>query len=166
MPRWLTAAGHLLAISDSESSEQDNPQSRILHALVATLWSMVQYFSGQTQAGLESARSALEWLPPDEEYITSSILMFLAWSYQAIGNEESSACCAATGTHRSCAVHKQYCSLALCQGMGLSGCRQTPSGGTHCAPFVTHRPEGRSGTQSILCTLAARCGVLRVERPG
>jgi LuxR family maltose regulon positive regulatory protein len=88
MPRWLTTAGQLLAISDSESSDQDNPQSRTLHALVATLWSMVQYFSGQTQAGLESARSALEWLPPDEEYITSQILMFLAWSYQAIGNEE------------------------------------------------------------------------------
>ena len=88
MPRWLAAAGQLLAISDSESSEQDNPQSRTLHALVATLWSMVQYFSGQTQAGLESARSALEWLPPDEEYIKSSILMFLAWAYQARGNEE------------------------------------------------------------------------------
>ena len=88
MPRWLTAAGQLLAISDSERSEQDNPQSRTLHALVATLWSMVHYFSGQTQASLESACSALEWLPPDEEYITSQILMFLAWSYQAIGNEE------------------------------------------------------------------------------
>src|SRR2546426_6685830 len=25
---------------------------------------------------------------PDEEYITSLILMFLAWSYQAIGNED------------------------------------------------------------------------------
>ena len=88
MPRWLTAAGQLLAISDSDISDQGNPQSRNLHTLVATLWSMVQYFSGQTQAGLESARSALEWLPPDEEYITSLILMFLAWSYQAIGNED------------------------------------------------------------------------------
>jgi LuxR family transcriptional regulator, maltose regulon positive regulatory protein len=88
MPRWLTAAGQLLAISDSERSDQDNTQSRILHALVAILWSMVQYFSGQTQAGLESARSALEWLPHDEEYMTSTILMFLAWSYQAIGHEE------------------------------------------------------------------------------
>ena len=88
MPRWLTAAGQLLAISDSESSEQDNPQSRILHALIATLWSLFQYFTGQTQASLESARSALEWLPPDEEYITSYALMFLAWSYQATGNEE------------------------------------------------------------------------------
>ena len=88
MPRWLTAAGHLLAISDSESSDQDNKQSRILHALVATLWSLYQYFSGQTQAGLESARSALAWLPPDEEYLTSLTLMFLAWSYQAIGMED------------------------------------------------------------------------------
>ena len=88
MPRWLTAAGQLLAISDSESSDQDNPQFRILHALVAILWSMVQYFSGQIQLGLESARSALEWLPHDEEYMTSSILMFLAWLYQASGNEE------------------------------------------------------------------------------
>jgi ATP/maltotriose-dependent transcriptional regulator MalT len=88
MPRWLTAAGQLLAISDSERSEQDNTQSRILHALVATLWSMAQYFTGQTRAGLESARSALEWLPPDEEYVTSLTLMFLAWSNQAIGNED------------------------------------------------------------------------------
>jgi len=89
MPRWLTAAGQLLAISDSERSDQDNTQSRILHALVATLWSMVQYFTGHIQVGLENARSALEWLPPDEEYITSQILMFLAWAYQASGNEES-----------------------------------------------------------------------------
>ena len=88
MPRWLTTAGQLLAISASERSVKDNTQSRILYALVATLWSMVQYFTGQIQAGLESARSALEWLPPDEEYITSQILMFLAWSYQAIGKEE------------------------------------------------------------------------------
>jgi LuxR family transcriptional regulator, maltose regulon positive regulatory protein len=89
MPRWLTAAGHLLAISDSESSEQDSTQSRILHALVAILWSLVQYFSGQTQAGLENARSALEWLPHDEEYMTSLSLMFLAWSYQASGKEDA-----------------------------------------------------------------------------
>jgi len=88
MPRWLTAAGQLLAINDSERSDQDNPQSRILHALVAILWSMIQYFTGQIQASLENARSALEWLPPDEEYMTSSILMFLAWAYQASGNEE------------------------------------------------------------------------------
>ncbi len=88
MPRWLTVAGQLLAISDSDRSDQGNTQSRILHALIATLWSLFQYFSGQTQASLESARSALEWLPPDEEYITSLILMFLAWSYQAIGNED------------------------------------------------------------------------------
>ena len=88
MPRWLTAAGQLLAISDSDISDQGNPQSRILHALIATLWSLFQYFTGQTQASLESARSALEWLPPDEEYITSLTLMFLAWSYQAIGNED------------------------------------------------------------------------------
>jgi len=87
MPRWLTA-GQLLAISDSESSEQDNPQSRILHALIATEWSLFQYFTGQTQASLESARSALTLLPPDEEYIKSYALMFLAWSYQATGNEE------------------------------------------------------------------------------
>ena len=88
MPRWLTAAGQLLAISDSDSSDQGNPQSRILHALIATEWSLFQYLSGQTQASLESARSALQRLPPDEEYITSYALMFLAWSYQATGNEE------------------------------------------------------------------------------
>ena len=89
MPRLLTAAGHLLALSDSESSDQGNPQCRILHALIATLWSLFQYLSGQTQASLESARSALQRLPPDEEYIRSYALMFLAWSFQATGNEES-----------------------------------------------------------------------------
>ena len=76
MPRLLTAAEQLLATSDSGTSDQDDPQSRILHALIAILWSLFQYFTGQTQASLESARSALEWLPPDEEYIASHALTF------------------------------------------------------------------------------------------
>ena len=88
MPPWLTAAGQLLAISDSDISDQGNLKSRILHALIATLWSQFQFFTGQTQASLESARSALGWIPPDEEYIANLPLMFLAWSNQAIGNED------------------------------------------------------------------------------
>ncbi len=88
LPRLLKAAERLLATNGSDMSDLDNPQSRILHALIATLWSLFQYFSGQIQASLESARSALEWLPPDEEYIANLPLMFLAWSNQAIGNED------------------------------------------------------------------------------
>ena len=85
-PRWLTAAGQLLAISDSDISDLDNLQARVLRGMNAIAWSQFQYFTGQTQASLESARSALEWIPPGEEYIASFALMFLALSNQAIGN--------------------------------------------------------------------------------
>jgi len=88
MPRWLTAAEQLLAISDSDVRDQGNLQSRSLHALIATWWSHFQYFTGQTQASLESARSALEFISPGEEHIANLPLMFLAWSNQAIGNED------------------------------------------------------------------------------
>jgi len=88
LPRLLTAAERLLATNGSDMSDLDNLQSRVLRGIIATWWSDFQYFTGQTQASLESARSALEWIPPGEEYIANLPLMFLAWSYQAIGNED------------------------------------------------------------------------------
>jgi LuxR family maltose regulon positive regulatory protein len=88
LPRLLTAAEQHLATSGSGEGDMDNWQSRVLHALIAILSSQFQYFSGQVQASLESARSALAWLPPGEEYVASLALIFLAWSNQATGQEE------------------------------------------------------------------------------
>jgi LuxR family transcriptional regulator, maltose regulon positive regulatory protein len=84
----LTAAELLLETSDSSARDLDVPQRRRLHALIAILRSQFQYFTGQVQASLESARSALEWIPPGEEYVASLTQVFLAWSNQAIGNED------------------------------------------------------------------------------
>jgi LuxR family transcriptional regulator, maltose regulon positive regulatory protein len=88
LPRLLTAAEQLLEASSIGGRNRDDPHSRLLRALIATAWSQFQYFTGQTQASLESARSALEWIPPGEEYVASLTLMFLAWSNQATGNED------------------------------------------------------------------------------
>jgi LuxR family maltose regulon positive regulatory protein len=88
LPRLLTAAEQLLGAGGIGGMDLENPQSRILHALIATLWSQFQYFTGRTQASLESARSALEWIPAGEEYIASLALIFLAWSNQTIGQED------------------------------------------------------------------------------
>jgi len=88
LPRLLTAAEQLLATSGSDTSSRENLDSRILYALIALGWSFLQYFAGQAQASLESARSALAWLPPDRVDVVSLIMQFLAWSYQACGQEE------------------------------------------------------------------------------
>ena len=87
-PRLLAAAEQLLDTSGSDARDLDDPQHRLLHALVAILRSQFQYFTGQAQASLESARSALAWLPPGEEYVASFALNLLAWSNQASGQEE------------------------------------------------------------------------------
>ena len=84
----LTSADKLLATSGSSARSREDPYSRILSALVALGWSFFQYFTGQMQASLESARSALAWLPPDRVDIASLVMQFLAWSYQACGQEE------------------------------------------------------------------------------
>jgi LuxR family maltose regulon positive regulatory protein len=82
-PRLLVAAEQLLATDDA-----DDPQSRLLHALIAVGWSQFQYFTGQAQASLESARSALRWIPPGEEYVASYAKQHLVRSYQASGQED------------------------------------------------------------------------------
>src|SRR5256885_173369 len=78
LPRVLTAAERLLATTGSGASDADDRLFRLIHAMVAILRSHFQYFTGQVQASLESARSALAWLPPDEEYIVSFAVTFLA----------------------------------------------------------------------------------------
>jgi ATP/maltotriose-dependent transcriptional regulator MalT len=88
-PRLLTAAEQLLATSESGASDLDDRQSRLLRALIAVWWSQFQFFNtGQTQASLESALSALKWIPPGEEYAASFALMYLAFSNQATGQED------------------------------------------------------------------------------
>ncbi|HEX6551654.1 MAG TPA: LuxR C-terminal-related transcriptional regulator, partial [Ktedonobacteraceae bacterium] len=87
-PRLLTAAEQLLATSESSASDRDDRQSRLLRALIAVWWSQFQYYTGQAQASLESARSALKWIPPGEEYAASFALMYLAFSSQETGQED------------------------------------------------------------------------------
>ncbi len=88
LPRLLTDAGQLLDTGDSAADGLDDPRSRLSRALIAIGWSQFHYFTGQAQASLESARSALQWLPPGDEHVTSYALLFLAWSYQATGQED------------------------------------------------------------------------------
>ncbi|HET8853234.1 MAG TPA: LuxR C-terminal-related transcriptional regulator, partial [Ktedonobacteraceae bacterium] len=87
-PRLLTTAERLLATSGSGTPDLEDLQSRILHALIAVLWSEFQYFTGQAQASLQSARSALQWVAPGEEFVASLALFFLALSNQATGHED------------------------------------------------------------------------------
>ncbi len=88
LPSLLTTAEQLLDASSNGVRNLDDPHSRLVHALIATAWSLFQYFTGKVQASMASARSALEWLPPGEEYVESIALVFLAWSNQACGQED------------------------------------------------------------------------------
>ena len=88
IPRLLKDAEQLLAANGSNASDQEDLYSRNLHALIALGWSFLQFFAGQAQASLESARSSLAWLPPDRVDIASLVMQYLAWSYQACGLEE------------------------------------------------------------------------------
>jgi LuxR family maltose regulon positive regulatory protein len=88
LPPLLTAAERLLATSDSRASDADTRQSRLHHALIAISWSHFQYRTGQAQASLASALSALEWLPPGEEQVASQALHYLAISSQLNGQED------------------------------------------------------------------------------
>jgi LuxR family maltose regulon positive regulatory protein len=84
----LTTAEQLLEASSSGTHDQDNLPSSILRALIAVRRSHLQFYSGQTQASLESALSALKWIPPGEQYVASLALMYLALSKQATGQED------------------------------------------------------------------------------
>ena len=87
-PLLLAAASRLLATSRSDASALGDPQHRLMRTLIAIAGSHFQYFTGQMQASLESARSALQWLPPGEEYVASAAVTLLAWSHQALGQED------------------------------------------------------------------------------
>ncbi|HEX6552124.1 MAG TPA: LuxR C-terminal-related transcriptional regulator [Ktedonobacteraceae bacterium] len=88
LPRLLSVAEQLVAAGDRHASDAHDPAVRLLRALMATLWSLFHYFTGQAQASLESARSALAWIPPGEEHMASHATFYLALSNQATGHEE------------------------------------------------------------------------------
>ena len=88
LPRLLRAAEQLLDTADIPAKDADNAKQRLLRVLIAILWSVFHYFSGQVQASLESARSALAWLPQGETIVASHVLEELAFSLQANGQEE------------------------------------------------------------------------------
>ena len=88
MPPLLRAAERLIATSSGELPDPSGIASQLLHALIATLWSCVQFYTGQVQPCLHSALSALERLSPEEEYVASCALVMLAQARQAAGQEE------------------------------------------------------------------------------
>ncbi len=89
LPRLLTAAEQLLATGGRDASDAHDPLFRRLRALMAALWSLFQFFTGQMQASLESARSALAWTPPGREHLASHANFFLALSNQATGHPKA-----------------------------------------------------------------------------
>ena len=88
LPPLLTAAEQLLETKDKGASESGTSQTSILRALIRFLWSEFQYFTGQPQASWQSARSALEWIPPGEEYLANLALLFLTLPGLTNGQEE------------------------------------------------------------------------------
>ena len=91
LPRLLSAAEQLLASGDKETSDthdQHDSLFRLLRGLVETLWSLYYFFTGKAQASLESARSALAWIPPGEEHMASRATYYFALTNQASGHEE------------------------------------------------------------------------------
>ncbi len=91
VPRLLIAAESLLASGARDASDALDPHDppfRLLRAMIAISWGEFQFFTGQTQASLESARSALAWIRPGEEHIASHANFVLALSNQANGHEE------------------------------------------------------------------------------
>ena len=93
-------------------------------------------------------------------------MQYLAWSYQACGQEEVAHLATATGDGRTVGTSDHHCSPALCSGAGLSGGGKIAPGGTHRPPFAPGRSGGRSGSESTVCPLVPGCGVLRMEQPG
>jgi LuxR family maltose regulon positive regulatory protein len=88
LPPLLTAAEQQLARGGRDTSDSQNPSFRLLRGLIATLWSLFHFFTGQIPASLESARFALAWIPPGEEHMISHTTFYFALSNQATGHEE------------------------------------------------------------------------------
>jgi LuxR family maltose regulon positive regulatory protein len=90
LPGLLTAAEQILESDDRASIDVQDRPYRLLCGLIATLWSLYYFFTGQAQESLESARSALTWIPPGEEHMVSHADFYFVLSNQAIGHEEVS----------------------------------------------------------------------------
>jgi LuxR family maltose regulon positive regulatory protein len=88
LPSLLTAAEQFFTSGNLETSDADDPPIRLLRGLIATLWSLYHFFSGRSQASLESARSALALIPPGEDHMISHATFYFALSNQATGHEE------------------------------------------------------------------------------
>ena len=88
LPSLLTAAEQFFTSGDLVTSDADDHSIRLLRGLIATLWSLYHFFSGRSQASLESARSALALIPPGEEHMISHATFYFALSNQATGHEE------------------------------------------------------------------------------
>ncbi|HXZ03643.1 MAG TPA: LuxR C-terminal-related transcriptional regulator, partial [Ktedonobacteraceae bacterium] len=88
LPRLLTVAEQLLANDDLETSDIHDSPIRLLRGLIATLWSLFYFFTGQTQASLESARTALAWIPTGEEHMASHANFYFVLTNQANGLEK------------------------------------------------------------------------------
>jgi LuxR family maltose regulon positive regulatory protein len=88
VPRLLTAAEEILETGGSSATDLEDSQVKMLRAVIALLWSLFQYVSGQPQASMESARSALELISPGEVYLASLALYFQALANQLTGHED------------------------------------------------------------------------------
>jgi LuxR family maltose regulon positive regulatory protein len=88
MPRQLSAAELLLGTADSSARDADDTKQRLLRVLMADMWSLYHYFTGQTQASLESAQSGFAWIPPGEEIVARHLLEQLVFALQANGQED------------------------------------------------------------------------------
>ncbi len=71
VPRLLTAAEQLIETSRSSVTDLDESQIKVLRALIALSWSLIQHVRGQTQESLQSARSALQSVPSGREQSTN-----------------------------------------------------------------------------------------------
>jgi LuxR family maltose regulon positive regulatory protein len=91
VPGLLTAAEQLLGSADQQRSPALGPHDThpgMLRGLVAGLWSLYYFFSGQVRASLESARGALAWIPSGEAFLVRHALLYFALASQASGHED------------------------------------------------------------------------------
>src|SRR5579884_1478708 len=88
LPGLLMTAEQRLDFQFRDAGDPDNAKYWFLRAFLAHVWSQFQFFTGQIEASLESAHSALEWIPPEYEYIASHALSILALSRQASGQQD------------------------------------------------------------------------------
>jgi LuxR family maltose regulon positive regulatory protein len=91
MPNLLTTAEQLLDSDDQQRSPAPDPHDALpgmLRGLVAGLWSLYYFFSGQAHASLESARSALAWIPSGEAFLVRHAILYFALASQANGHED------------------------------------------------------------------------------